>query len=471
MTPTSLAPAVAPSGAARADRLAALDRAALFHPFTNLARHAERGPLVITHGEGVHVFDAQGRRYLEGMSGLWCATLGFSEKRLVEAARAQLDRLPFYHGFHHRTPDVAIELAAKLTAIAPAGLTRAFFANSGSEANDTAVKLIRYYNNAIGRPRKKKIVTRKNAYHGTTALSASLDGFASLHQGFDLPECPVAETACPHHYRFAAEGETPGQFGLRLADELDALIRREGADTVAAFFCEPVMGVGGVIVPPETYVPAVQAVLAKHDVLLVADEVITGFGRTGRMFGSETMGMRPDILTMAKGLSGAYVPISAVMVTEPIYQAIAAESGRQGGFGHGFTYSGHPVACAVALEAIAITEERDIPGRVRALSPRLLDGLHRFADHPLVGEVRGIGLMSAVELVADKETKASFAPAAGIGAHLVDRALAYGAIIRAVGDTIILAPPLIIAEAEIDTLLDIFRRALDDAAIHAQRPS
>ncbi|MCW9040548.1 MAG: aspartate aminotransferase family protein [Rhodospirillales bacterium] len=441
---------------------ASRDIAYHLHPYTNLEAHRKDGPLIITRGEGVHVFDEDGKGYIEAMSGLWCTALGFGEERLVKAASDEMRRLSFYHGFNGRSTDVAIDLAERLIELAPVPMSKVFFANSGSEANDTAVKLVIYYNNALGRTLKKKIISRTKAYHGVTVATASLTGLPMNHRAFDLPIAGILHTDCPHHYRFANPGESEADFATRLAESLETLILSEGPDTVAAFIAEPVMGAGGVIVPPETYFEKVQAVLRKYDVLMIADEVICGFGRTGNLWGSQTFGIKPDIITCAKALSSGYVPISAVMVNEAIYQAVAEQSGKIGTFGHGFTYSGHPVPAAVALETLKIYDEIDIVGRVRTIAPHMQNGLKHFRDHPLVGEVRGVGLVAGVEMVADKETRAPFDPARGVGPYLVRRAQHHGMIVRALGDTIAFSPPLVIGKDRLDEMMAIFSKALDD---------
>ena len=432
------------------------------HPYTNLKTHQTQGPLVMTRGEGVRVFDETGKGYIEGFAGLWCASLGFSEPRLVAAATRQLETLPYYHNFAGKAPDVVIDLAERLIEIAPVPMSKVFFANSGSEATDTAVKLVWYYNNAVGRPEKKKVISRQKAYHGVTIASASLTGLPNNHRDFDLPIDRIMHTDCPHFYRFGAEGESEEDFASRCAASLEKMILDEGPDTVAAFIAEPVMGAGGVIVPPKTYFEKVQAVLDKHDVLFIADEVICGFGRTGNMWGCQTYDLKPDMITMAKALSAAYLPISAVMISEGVFQAMTKESEKIGMFAHGFTYSGHPVPAAVALETLKIYEERDIVGHVRHVGPSLQDGLRRLADHPLVGEVRGLGLVAGVELVKNKETKESFDPADGVGAYLAGRIQEHGAIARAIVDTIAFSPPLIITEDEIGEMLGCFERGLEE---------
>jgi 4-aminobutyrate--pyruvate transaminase len=447
--------------------LAARDRAALIHPMTDLQRHEADGPVVITRGDGVRVWDEDGRAYIEGVSGLWSISLGFAQPRLAEAAYRQMLTLPTYHLFRHKTHPGAIALAEKLLSIAPGGMSKVFFCNSGSEANDTAVKLV-WYNNALGRPAKKKIIGRVGGYHGITVASGSITGLARNHADFDLPLPGFLHLSCPHYGRFAQPGESEAAFTGRMVSELEALIEREGADTIGAMFAEPVMGTGGVIIPPADYFARMQAVLKRHDILLVADEVITGFGRLGATFGCELFGIEPDMVTSAKGLSSGYMPISAVMMSEAIWQACYGQSGKLGVFGHGFTYSGHPVAAAVALETLALYEELDTVGHVRGLAPVLQDGLRAFAGHPLVGEVRGMGFIGALELVADKATRRSFAPAANVGLFIEQRCHAHGVILRALGDTLGVAPPLIATEADIREILRVIGLALDETLAHVR---
>jgi len=448
----------------RPNSAAARDIAAHLHPYTNARRHEAVGPLVITEGKGVYVYDDQGNEYIEGLAGLWCTALGFGEERLVEAAAAQMRKLAYYHSFAHKASLPTIELADKLIEIAPVPMSKVFFANSGSEANDSVVKMVWYYNNAVGRPEKKKIISRIKGYHGVTVASASLTGLPYNHRDFDLPIKNILHTSCPHYYRFGRDGESEEDFATRMASELEQMILDEGPETVAAFIGEPVMGAGGVIVPPRTYWEKIQPILKKYDVLLIADEVICGFGRTGNLFGCQTYGIEPDIMVTAKALSSAYLPISAVLINDKVYQAIADNTAKIGTFGHGFTYSGHPVAAAVAVETLKIYEERDIVGHVQRIAPRLQDGLRRFADHPLVGEVRGVGLVGAVELVADKATKAPFDPLGKVGLHAVERSQAHGALVRNLMDTVAFSPPLVITEEQIDALLDRFGKALDETA-------
>src|SRR5580658_1982790 len=449
----------------RANSVSSRDVAFTLHPYTHLKKHESEGPLVVTEGRGINVYDENGKEYIEGLAGLWCTALGFSEERLVDAATRQLKRLPFYHLFNHKTHDVGAELAERLIALMPVEMSKVFFNNSGSEANDTAVKLVWYYNNALGRTRKKKIIGRMKGYHGVTVATASLTGLPNNHRDFDLPIANVRHADCPHHWRYAHPGESEEDYATRLAESLEAQILREDPDTVAAFIAEPVMGAGGVLVPPRGYFPRVQEVLRRYDILFIADEVICGFGRTGKMFGSETFGIEPDIVTVAKALSSAYLPISATIVSEPIYRALVAQSEKLGMFSHGFTYGAHPVSCAVALETLALYEERDILGQVAKLAPLLQAGVRAFADHPLVGEVRGVGLLAAIELVRDKRTKASFPAASGVGALVQQKCQEHGLILRSLGgDTIAFCPPLVITPAELAELLRRFGAGLADAA-------
>ncbi|HEX6959364.1 MAG TPA: aspartate aminotransferase family protein [Ferrovibrio sp.] len=450
--------------------LAARDIAHVLHPYTNLVKHETASPLVIERGKGIYVYDDQGKEYIEGMAGLWCAGLGFSEPALIDAAIEQMRKLPFYHGFGHKTTPPVVALAEKLKAISPVPVGKVFFAEGGSAANDTLIKLIWYYNNARGRTKKKTILSRQKGYHGVTVATASLTGLPANQRDFDLPIAGIKHVDCPHYYRFAEPGESEADFTARLARNLDAFIAAEGADSIAAFFAEPVMGAGGVIVPPKGYFPAIQAVLKKHDVLSISDEVICGFGRTGKPWGAEALDYKPDFVTCAKQLSGAYLPISAVLVPEQVYDAIRDNSGRIGTFGHGFTYGGHPVAAAVAVRALELYEERDMLGHVNAVAPRFQARLRRLADHPLVGEARGMGLIGAVELVADKASKRSFPAAAGIGAACMGFAQEEGLIQRAMGsDTLAFCPPMIITESEIDEMFDRFERALERTAALAAR--
>ena len=449
--------------------LAARDVRSMIHPYTNLSTHLTEGPLIIQRGKGVHVYDEEGREYIEGLAGLWCASFGFGEEELIKAATEQMRKLPFYHSFASKSTEPSILLAEKLLEVAPMPFSKVFFANSGSEANDTVIKLVWYYNNSRGLPAKKKIISRQKAYHGVTVAAASLTGLPPLHNDFDLPIKNILHTSCPHYYRYGKDGETEEEFAARCAAELEQLILAEGPETVAAFIAEPIMGAGGVIIPPATYFGKMQAVLKKYDVLMVADEVICGFGRTGEMWGSEALGIRPDIVTCAKALSSAYLPISAVMITEEIFQGMVKQSEKHGALAHGFTYSGHPVPAAVGLRTLQLMEERDLLAHVRKVSVRFNERFQALGDHPLVGEVRSMGLIGAVELVADKKTKRPFDASRKAAPKASAAMQEAGVISRAVaGDNLALCPPLIITEAEIDTMFDRFTQGLDVVAAAAK---
>jgi 4-aminobutyrate--pyruvate transaminase len=441
--------------------LAVRDIETLIHPYTNLATHREVGPLVLERGKGVFVYDTTGKDYIEGMAGLWCTSLGYSNDELAETAYEQLKKLPFTHIFSGRSHDPAIELAEKLKEIAPVPISKVFYGSAGSDANDTQVKLVWYMNNALGRPKKKKIISRLKGYHGVTVASASLTGLPANHTDFDLPLSGILHTSCPHHYRFAHPGESELDFSARLAAELDEMIQREGPDTVAAFIAEPVMGAGGAVTPPEGYFEAINAVLAKYDILFIADEVITGFGRTGEMFGTTTYKMNADTLSCAKALTSAYFPLSAVMVNEAVYEVLVDQSRKIGTFGHGNTYAGHPVGCAVAVKTLEIYQRDKIIERVRQVSPKFLARLGKLAEHPLVGEARGVGLIGGIELVKDKASKAQFEAKKAVAAKSVSFAQEEGVILRAMGgDRVAFCPPLVISEAEIDEMFDRYERAL-----------
>ena len=438
------------------------DVAYLVHPATNPRRHEQVGPTIIDRGSGIHVYDDQGREFIEAMSGLWSVAVGFGEERLVQAAARQLGRLPYYHAFGHSSNGPAIELAEKLVRMTPDGLNHVLFANSGSEANDTVVKIVWYYNNALGRPEKKKFIARLGGYHGSTVASASLTGLAINQRGFDLPLSFVRYVSCPYAYRFDVPGETEADFTDRLAAELEALILEEGPETVAAFIGEPLMGAGGVLIPPAGYWQRVQDICRRYEVLVVADEVICGFGRLGTLFGSDHYGIAPDIMVLSKQLTSSYQPLAAIVMSDPIYDGIADGSDEFGVFGHGSTTGGHPVAAAVALENLAIIEERGLVPNAATVGADLQRALLGFAEHPLVGEVRGVGLIAAVELVADKASRATFQPEGQVGSFLTERAREHGLIVRSIHDTIAFCPPMIITAVQCRDLVARFGRALDD---------
>jgi len=437
------------------------DVQSLLHPYTNLVKLRETGPLVFERGKGVRVYDEHGKDYIEAMAGLWCTALGWGEEALIEAAAEQMRKLAYAHIFAGRSHEPAIALAEKLKEVAPFPVGKVFFANSGSEANDTQIKLTWYVANAMGKPKAKKIISRTKAYHGVTIASASLTGLPANHRSFDLPLDFVRFADCPHYYRNAEPGESETDFSRRMGANLASLIETEGPETIGAMIAEPVQGAGGVILPPKGYFDEICKVLHRYGIALIDDEVITGFGRTGNWFGCGTYGFEPSSMTIAKALSSAYLPISAVLLSPEMCEAIESESGKIGTFGHGFTYSGHPVAAAVALKTIEIYQERDIVGHVREVTPRFLARLARLGEHPLVGEAKGVGLLGGVEIVADKKTKTSFDPSKTAAATISRFAEEEGLITRPLlGDRIALCPPLVIDEAEIDELFDRFERAL-----------
>lgn len=444
--------------------LAERDIASQLHPQTNLSLHEKVGPVVIVEGKGARITDSTGKTYIEGMSGLWCTALGLSEHRLADAAYAQLKKLPYYQNFAHRATEPGILLSERLLEIAPVPMSKVLFQSSGSEANDTAIKLAWYHFAQQGKPEKRKIIGRMRGYHGTGIGSASITGLPHLHRDFNLPLPGFLHVTCPHFYREGRPGETEEQFSTRLAEELDALIVAEGPETVAAFFAEPAMGTGGAVMPPATYFEKIQAVLKKHEVLLVIDEVITGFGRTGNWWGCQTYDIQPDMLTCAKALTSAYMPLSAVLVSEPIYQSMKAQSEKIGVFGHGYTYGAHPVACAVALEALRIYEEDGVIAGVAAKGELMAKALEPARNHPLVGELRGVGMMWGIEIVENKETRASFDPSRGIPARIQTAAHDAGLVCRALGTAIAIAPPLVATEQDIAEIGEILLSALDRIA-------
>ncbi|MXN19624.1 aminotransferase class III-fold pyridoxal phosphate-dependent enzyme [Pseudooceanicola sp. GBMRC 2024] len=437
--------------------LEARDIAVQVHAAVDHRLYEETGGLVIEEGEGIYVFDNTGKKYIEGLAGLWSVAVGFGEPRLVEAATRQMSKLPYYHIFNYKTHGPSVELAEKLIEISPEHLTKVHFTSSGSEANDLVVKMIWYRSNALGKPAKKKILSRLKAYHGVTIASGSITGIPANHTSFDLPLERMKHTLTPDYPREKLEGESEPEFSARMAKALEDLILAEGPETIAAMFAEPVMGAGGVIVPPEGYWAAIQAVLKKYDILLVADEVICGFGRTGQMFASQTYGITPDVMVTSKQISSSYMPLSAILMSEEFFAPIADESHRLGIFGHGYTASGHPVATAVGLENLKIIEERDLVGNAARLSPQFLGRLKALEEHPLGLWSRGVGLIGAIEL----------APGATPGAtgRAVQAAmLEEGVIARAIGDALCFCPPLIITAEQIDAMFDAVTRALDTVA-------
>jgi L-2,4-diaminobutyrate transaminase len=440
--------------------LEALDRRHLFHPFTTIA--AAASPRILVEGKGVFVRDAEGREYLDAMAGLWCVNAGYGREEIALAMADQARRLGYAHGFVGQATEPAIRLAERVARLAPAGLGRAFFCNSGSEAVETALKLVRYYWNLRGRPEKRKIIGRRGGYHGVTLGAASVSGRPDLHEHFDLPLPGFLHVSKPHFYREGRPGEDERAFAARLARELEERIAAEGAHTVAAFFGEPLMAAGGVIPPPEDYWEAVSAVLRRHEVLLVADEVVCGFGRLGTPFGSQRYEIEPDLLTLAKGITSAYFPVSAALVSDRVWEVLAAESEARGPFAHGHTTSLHPVGAAAALANLDLFEREGLMDRAARVGPGFLRRLREaVGDHPLVGEVRGEGLIAAVELVADRAARTPFPAAAGAGAQLYELLLEEGLLSRALGDSLAFSPPLSISERELELVVERFARGLE----------
>ena len=444
------------------------DIEALLHPYANPALLREGKGQTITRGEGIFVYDADGHRYIEGMAGLWCCGLGFGNDELVEAATAQMRELPYYHLFGGKSHEPAIALAETLKDLLPGPIARVFYQSSGSEANDTQVKLAWYYNNAKGRPEKKKVISRVRGYHGVTIVAASMTGLPYNHRDFDLPVDRIVHTSTPHHWKNAEPGESEEAFTRRLVADLEALIEKEGADTIAAFIAEPIMGAGGVIIPPKDYFAAITPVLKKHDILCISDEVICGFGRTGNWFGAETVGMQPDSFSMAKQLTAGYAPLSAVAISRDMADAIEGNAETIGVLGHGYTYGGHPVSCAVALRTLEIYQRDRIVDHVRKVGKRFAQHIDRLSAHPLVGEGRHAGLLGALELSPDG-TNRGFSTPGKIASMVAAELLKHGVIVRAIGDAIAFCPPMITEEHELDQLFAAVEPALDAVRAVASR--
>jgi L-2,4-diaminobutyrate transaminase len=447
-----------------------LDRSHVLHPYTSIAEQQASGPRILTQGKGVWLRDAEGREVLDAMAGLWCVSAGYGRDEIAEAMAEQARRLAYAHGFLAQANEPAIQLAARLAALTPDGLDRAFFCNSGSEANDTIVKLVWYHWNLRGRPQKKKIIARHGAYHGVTLGATSLSGLPYMHALFDAPLPRFLHTARPHFYRDAQPGEDEATFAVRRAAELDALIVAEGPDTVAAFIGEPLMAAGGVIPPPDGYWESVQQVLTRHDVLLIADEVVCGFGRLGTNFGSQRFGLRPDFMTLAKGITSAYFPVSAAMVSERVWDVLADASPEHGTLAHGHTTSLHPVGAAAALANLDILEREGLLRRAARVGPAFQARLREAVGaHPLVGDVRGEALIAGVELMADPEARIPFPAEQRVGLRLQRLCLEEGLVVRALGDTLAFSPPLCISEEELQEAVRRFTRGMD--RLYAEIPS
>jgi 4-aminobutyrate--pyruvate transaminase len=436
------------------------------NPFTNLKDIRKYGSLTIEKGRGIYVYDENNNKYIEGLAGLWCVALGFNNKRLIKAANKQLNLLPNYHSFTGKVPLTTLKLSEELVKISPKSLTKVLYANSGSESNDTAIKMAWYYQNALGRTKKKKIISRYRGYHGVTIMSGSLTGMEYAHKGFDMPRDFVVHTDSPHYYKDSLSQESSREFVNRLLKNLENLIIKEGADNIAAMILEPIQGAGGVIIPPDNYLKGVQKLLKKNAILLIVDEVICGFGRTGNMFGCDTFQIKPDMMVIAKGLSSGYVPISALLINEEIYETISDFSSINNVFGHGYTYSGHPVAAAVALETIKIFKDENIIGHVKEISEKFNTKIEQLNVHSIIGNARSIGLIGAIELVQNKKNKTYFDPKIGIGSRIVKNAQKNGLIVRALqGDIVALCPPLIINNKEVDILFNKFNKSIKDTEV------
>lgn len=439
------------------------DQRSQFHPFTSITDLKVDGPTVMSSGSGIRVRDVNGKEYLDGMAGLWCVNLGYGRTEITDAIAEQSRKLSFFHTFNGMSTDVVAECAEELLKRAPVPMSRVFFGASGSDANETQLKLIWAYNNLRGQPQKKKVIARWNAYHGSGVATASLTGLPGMHTIFDLPQGPILHVSAPYYYRNAPEGMSERDFSAKLAKELEDLIEREGADTIAAFFAEAVMGAGGLIPPPEGYFEAIGPILKKHDILLVADEVVSGFGRLGTYWGSQTYGYEPDLITSAKGVTSGYFPMSAVFISPKVWDVLEANADKVGVFGHGYTYSAHPVGAAAALAALKLIDELKVVDNVADVGPYLMQGLRdRLGQHAHVGDIRGKGLMLGIELMKDRETKETFPMANRTGRQVLKAAAERGLITRALGDTLVFAPPLIITRADADEIADKFALAVND---------
>jgi L-2,4-diaminobutyrate transaminase len=439
------------------------DQRSQFHPFTSINDLKNEGPTVMASGSGVRVRDVNGKEYLDGMAGLWCVNLGYGRKEIVNAIAQQSERLSFFHTFNGMSTDVVAECAEALLARAPVPMSRVFFGASGSDANETQLKLIWVYNNLRGKPEKKKVIARWNAYHGSGVATASLTGLPMMHNLFDLPKGPILHVSAPYYYRQAPSDMSERDFSKQLAKELEDLIEREGGDTIAAFFAEAVMGAGGLIPPPEGYFEEITPILKKHDILLVADEVVSGFGRLGTYWGSQTYGYEPDLITSAKGVTSGYFPMSAVFISPKVWNVIEGGADGVGVFGHGYTYSAHPVGAAAALAALKLIDDLKVVQNVADVGPYLMQGLQdRLAQHPHVGDIRGKGLMLGIELMKDRETRETLPMANRTGRQVLKAAAERGLITRALGDTLVFAPPLVITRNEADEIADKFALAVKE---------
>lgn len=435
--------------------LEAADQQSLLHPFTSITDILANGPRVMVEAQGMRIRDSRGREYLDAMAGLWCVNVGYGRRELVDAMAEQGRKLSYFHAFNAMSIDTSVRCAERLLALAPDNMSKVFFGCSGSDANESQIKLIWLYNNLRGKPNKKKIIARTNAYHGSAVASASLTGIASMHELFDLPIDRFLHVSRPLYYRDAEEGQSEQEFSASLAAELDQRIESEGSDTVAAFFAEPVMGAGGLIPTPAGYFEAVQPVLKKHDVLLVADEVVTGFGRLGTYWGSDKVGMQPDLMTLAKGMTSGYFPMSGCLISDEVWDVFKNAPPEKSYLGHGYTYSAHPMGAAVAMANLDVIESEQLVENAAQRGEQLHRELHRrLDDHPLVGNIRGLGLLAGIELVKDKSTKEPFPARRGVGKKLYQRLLDQGLISRALGDVLVFSPALVARAADIDEIVE-----------------
>jgi L-2,4-diaminobutyrate transaminase len=451
------------------DLLSRWDRESLLHPSTAAGAHArgETPTRIMTGGHGVHVEDREGRRSLDGFAGLYCVNVGYGRTEIAEAISRQAHQMAYYHAYVGHGSEPAIELAHMVLERAPDHMSKVYFGLSGSDANETNIKLVWFANNVLGRPQKKKIISRWRGYHGSGLMSGSLTGLELFHNAFDLPLSPILHTEAPYYFRRPDAAMSEEQFSQHCADRLEEMILAEGPETVAAMIAEPILGTGGIVPPPAGYWEKIQAVLDKHDVWLIADEVVTGFGRLGTMFGSAHYGIRPDVITIAKGLTSAYAPLSGSIVSQRVFEALEQGTDRMGPLGHGWTYSAHPLCAAAGVANLKLIDELDLVGNARSTGAHFQAALHAaFDDHPLVGDVRGEGLMAAIEFVKDREAREFFDASEKVGPRVSARALEHGLIARAMpqGDILGFAPPLCISEGEVDTLVGMAKRAVDDVA-------
>lgn len=435
-----------------------IDSAHYIHPFTDHKSLASKGARVITRGEGVYIWDSEGKKIFDGMSGLWCVNLGYGRQELVEAAARQMEVLPFYNSFFKTTNVPAAQLAERIVGLAGDNFSHVFYGSSGSESNDTIVRMVRHYWATVGQPERSVIISRKNAYHGSTMCGASLGGMSGMHAQGGLPIPGIVHIEQPYHFGLAHD-KNKDEFGIEAAGWLEQKILEVGADKVAAFIGEPIQGAGGVIIPPQTYWPEIQRICDKYGILLICDEVICGFGRLGSWFGSERMGAKPDLMTFAKGVTSGYIPLGGVVVGKRVAEVLIEKGGE---FNHGYTYSGHPVACAVALANLDIIEREGLVDRVREeTGPHLANHFAALSDHPLVSGAEAFGMVAGLVLMKDKATHLAFDESLEVGMVCRDHCFANGLIMRAVGDRMIIAPPLVCDKSQIDELMDRVRICLD----------